>query len=747
MNPLDVIIPVYRGLQETQECILSTLPRLPEWAQLIVINDASPEPGLTAWLRQQAAEGAFTLLENEHNLGFVGTVNRGMELNPERDVLLLNSDVEVPASDWLERMREAAYAHDKVASLTPFSNNATICSFPNFCADNDLFAGLNVTELDAVFAQLSLADPLVEVPTGVGFCMYMRRNCMDAVGLFDEATFGKGYGEENDWCQRAAKAGFVNYHQLNVFAYHKGGVSFQEEGDPRKAKAIELLLGLHPDYNDQVQRFIAADPAKKARRMAALAIIRCHPAPVILLVSHCLGGGVNQHLAELQSFYGDGTCFLRLTPANTAGGVWLHLSAAASDGMHFNLQQPEQHQELLDLLRWLGVARMHLHHTLGVPEPVLELPQQLGCGYMMTIHDYYLLNANPSLTDAQGRFAGDEARQRDAQCAQHYPLPEGMSAAGWREAHLPLLQGAEQVVFPSQDVAARFLTGFGDKVLAANSVVAWHPDSEQQSWPPVVPWQPAEGKKLKVLVLGALSREKGALLLEQVAQRLTGRVEFHLLGYAFKPLQGLINHGPYQPENLQSKLDEIGADVTWFPALCPETYSYTLSTALGRGLPVVFPDIGAFAERTRGRPQSYMLPWNMPAEQVVAFWLALAAGKPVSDWLAAEHAGLEYAACPSPAQGYYRRHYLAELQPVPTVQESLADTLRHTAELVEQLQRPELAPGPLTGRERLLLMLWRVRHWPGVRGFIRLVPYSWQQKLKQRLSKKQLHEILPKSKS
>lgn len=746
MKQLDVIVPVYRGLQETQECLLSTLQCLPGWAQLIVINDASPESELTAWLRQQAAAGRFTLLENEHNLGFVGTVNLGMKLNPDRDVLLLNSDVEVAASDWLERMREAAYAHDRVASLTPFSNNATICSFPDFCADNELFAGLNVTELDAVFAQLPLAETLVEVPTGVGFCMYMRRDCMEVVGLFDEETFGKGYGEENDWCQRAAKAGFVNYHQLNVFAYHKGGVSFQEEGDPRKAKAIELLLGLHPDYNDQVQRFIAADPAKKARIMAALAMVRRHPAPVILLVSHRLGGGVTQHLGELQSFYGDAACFLRLIPADTAGGVWLHLSATVSDGLFFNLQTLEQHQELLALLRWLGVARVHLHHTLGVPRQVLTLPQQLGCGYMMTIHDYYLLNANPSLTDAQGRFAGDDVQRRDVECARHYPLPEGMSAASWRDEQRPLLRDAERLIFPSCDVACRFLASFNDDTLAANSVVAWHPDSEQQPWPSVVPWQPVEGKKLKVMVLGALSREKGALLLEQVAQRLAGQLEFHLLGYAFKPLQGVISHGPYQPENLQSKLDEIDADVAWFPAQCPETYSYTLSTALGRGLPVVFPDIGAFAERTQGREQSYMLSWNMPAEQVAAFWLALAAGKPVDDWLSPEHAGSESAVRPAPVRGYYRRHYLAGLQLSPTVPESLADTLQHATKLLEQL-RLELAPIPLTGRERLLLMLWQVRHWPGVRGFVRLVPYSWQQRLKQRLSKKQLHEILPNKKS
>lgn len=230
MKPLDIIIPVYRGLDETKECILSLLPGMPDWARLIVVNDCSPEPALTQWLREQASPLGFELYENEKNKGFVGTVNFGMALHPDRDVLLLNSDVEVANSDWLERMRLAAYRHERVASLTPFSNNATICSFPHFCQDNALFAELDVNALDRLFSTLPLEDELVEVPTGVGFCMYIRRDCLDAVGYFDEQTFGKGYGEENDWCQRAHKLGWKNYHQLNVFAYHKGGSAFKKKG-------------------------------------------------------------------------------------------------------------------------------------------------------------------------------------------------------------------------------------------------------------------------------------------------------------------------------------------------------------------------------------------------------------------------------------------------------------------------------------------------------------------------------------
>lgn len=753
MNPLDIIIPVYRGLEETQECINSTTPTLPNWAQLIVINDASPDAELTDWLREQAATGAFVLLENEQNLGFVGTVNRGMALNADRDVLLLNSDVEVPNSDWLTRMRSAAYAHDKVASLTPFSNNATICSFPNFCADNELFSGLNVTELDAVFAELPISDPLVAVPTGVGFCMYMRRDCMNEVGLFDEPTFGKGYGEENDWCQRALKLGFVNYHQLNVFAYHKGGVSFQEEGDPRKAKAIELLLGLHPDYNEQVQRFIRQDPAKQARLLAAMALTRQHSAPRVLLISHRLGGGVTQHLNELQTFYGRQARFLRLAPTGEPGTVALTLDPGSSDALYFNVQQPEQYQRLLTVLRWLGVTKLHFHHTMGLPEPIFGLHVALNVTYDVSVHDYYLLNANPTLTSALGLFAGDEPLARDSACAVHYPLPNNISASAWREQQLAWLLAAERIIFPSTDVASRLLAGFNEPALAAKAIVAWHLDSEQAEWPevraiatpgaPPLSAQTASAKPLKVLVLGALSKEKGALLLEQVAGQLAGEVEFHLLGYGFKPLNDVQTHGAYQAENLTAKLAAINADVVWFPAQWPETYSYTLSIALSLGLPVVYPDLGAFAERTQGRASSYMLPWQLPVAQLAEFWRALAQGAAVEHFLALAPISVAYSATPLRMVNFYQQAYLRNIPAKAKVEESVAVSLSQAEDLLQAMKIEPMA-AVLTAKERLLLVLWRVKNRPGICGLLNLIPYAWQQKLKQRLSHKSIHEILPK---
>ncbi len=184
------------------------------------------------------------MLENEHNLGFVATVNRGMALSDAHDVLLLNSDTEV-ANDWLDRLRAAAYSDARVASVTPFSNNATICSYPRFCEPNELPPGWDTARLDALFAATN-AGQVVDVPTGVGFCMYIRRDSLDAVGLFDVENFGKGYGEENDFCRRAAAAGWRNLHALDTFVLHTGGVSFGASKSQREIDAVEQIAPAAP---------------------------------------------------------------------------------------------------------------------------------------------------------------------------------------------------------------------------------------------------------------------------------------------------------------------------------------------------------------------------------------------------------------------------------------------------------------------------------------------------------------------
>lgn len=262
---IEIVVPVYGNLELVQRCVRSIQATSGTCAwHLTLIDDASPDPDVRAWLREFARDHAgVTVLENARNLGFVETVNLGMRLGGRRDVILLNSDTEV-ANDWLDRLRAAALSQQSVGTVTPFSNNATICSYPQFCVDNPLPPGLDTAAMDRLCAASNRGQS-VQIPTAVGFCMYIRRACLDQVGEFDAANFGKGYGEENDFCLRATALGWRHLHALDVFVLHEGGASFKETRVALQANALAAIRRLHPGYEDLIREFVQQDPARPYR--------------------------------------------------------------------------------------------------------------------------------------------------------------------------------------------------------------------------------------------------------------------------------------------------------------------------------------------------------------------------------------------------------------------------------------------------------------------------------------------------
>ncbi|WP_298214173.1 methyltransferase domain-containing protein [Acidovorax sp.] len=725
-HPVDIIVPVYRGLADTRLCVESVLASTNQSAwRLIVINDASPEPEVTQWLRERASQdGRITLLENPENLGFVGTVNRGMALSGSNDVLLLNSDTEV-ANDWLDRIRRAAYGDSKVASVTPFSNNATICSYPRFCKDNQLPDGYDTARLDALCAQTN-PGAVVDVPTGVGFCMYIRRDCLTQVGLFDTENFGKGYGEENDFCQRAAEAGWRNLHLLDTFVLHTGGVSFGDSKSPRERAAMETLRRLHPRYERDVMAFVQTDPAQPYRLALDVARILRAQLPVVLAVLHDRAGGTLRHVRELAHHLSAQAVFLTLTPAP---GRCVRLTLA-NDGEGFQLlfRLADQYQDLVQALSQLGVRHIHYHHLLGHDPLILDLPPQLDVGYDFTAHDFYSYCTHISVTGSDNRYAGEHAPGQCACCSPQDPAPMGSgTVADWRHRNRHFLTGARLVLAPSQDTAQR-MAAFAP---GARVRTIPHTDSAITA-PPALPEPQAkrlsEDTTLKIVVLGALSAIKGADLLEAVALEAAKRkapLEFHLLGYGYRHLQTqprahLTVHGAYDEKDLPGLLQWLQPHLVWFPAQWPETYSYTLSASLQAGLPVVAPDLGAFPERLAGRPWSWVVRWDKSPVEYLNLLLMLreqnfakglspqppqqTGNTPPSDW-------------------DYRQNYLVGLPPAAKVAPaSMQFLLEH---LVVPTDRPHN-----TTKSLLLSGVVRLRSNPLLRGVAQHIPGHWQRTIK-----------------
>lgn len=741
-HAVDIIVPVYRGLDDTRLCLESVLaaPCQTAW-RLIVINDCSPEPEVTEWLRAFAQrDSRIHLLENSENLGFVVTVNRGMALSQDNDVLLLNSDAEV-ANDWLDRIQHAAYSGLRVASVTPFSNNATICSYPRFCQGNELPIGYDTASLDRLFAE-HLAGQAVEVPTGIGFCMYIRRQCLQEIGLFDVNNFGKGYGEENDFCIRAQQAGWTHLHALDTFVRHAGGISFGDSKNARELQAIETLRRLHPRYESDVHTYLQRDPARQARLVIDLARIAGSGRPVVLNVMHNREGGTLRHIQELAQQLGDQVTFLRLSPA--LGGVELRL-----EGLHeafaLRFALPQEQQQLLQTLRQLQVGHIHYHHLLGHAPDITDLPGQLGVTHDFTAHDYYSYCPQISLTDHTDRYCGELGLSQCHKCLKRNPAPGGESIESWRDRHGRLLSQARYLITPSVDVAQRmkrFVPTARIQVVPHASLDARCTAHTQPN-----PRHLKETEPLKIVVLGALSKIKGADVLEDVAllaARHNIPLEFHLLGYAYRslstqPKARLTVHGGYEEKDLPLLLQWLQPDAVWFPAVWPETYSYTLSASLEAGLPIVAPNLGAFAERLQGRDWTWLCAWQQPASQWLDFFQRIrgenfcqATGPGPIDLPLAQH--VRHTDAPTMS---YRSSYVNSLpQPDVTHSASTEALLELVQQVSPYLQDPGTGERPSSAlKSTTLRTLKRLRVSPALSSLTRLVPMHLQRRVKSWLGR------------
>lgn len=292
-QPVSVIIPVYNGLSHLKALIPSLVEHTDAKHEILLVDDASPDPRVTELLYELCQRRAnIRLLRNDTNLGFVKSVNRAAE-HVSGNFAILNSDIQLPPQ-WLDRLMSPIFFEHDVASTTPFSNAATIFSFPNFPNDGDLIGSLSTVDVDRSFQQItSPANIQLDAPTGVGFCMGVNYAAWKAIGGFDESAFGKGYGEENDWCQRAIAAGYHNVLAPNLFVYHAHGGSFhRDEKQALTDKNLATVNKRWPKYEASVRDFIQADPWAEVRDAAFLHLC-CSNGP-LMIFDHDLGGGGQQ---------------------------------------------------------------------------------------------------------------------------------------------------------------------------------------------------------------------------------------------------------------------------------------------------------------------------------------------------------------------------------------------------------------------------------------------------------------------
>lgn len=623
-----VIMPVYKGYDETLAAIHAVLSsRQRTRFALHVINDVTPDAALDAKLAELAARKLFSYVRNETNIGFVKSCNRGLRAFPDVEVVLLNADA-VVSGDWLDRMLAHARHDPSIATVTPLSNNATICSYPVVNGNNLVEPECSAAELDALAAACN-AGRRSDVPTGVGFCFLMSRAGRDAVGILDEVAFGRGYGEENDYCLRAAKAGFRNVLAEDIFVYHAGQVSFAELAASEYAPGQAALIGKHPDYPMRVRQHLRTDPGLYGRMRLDLArLARFAGQNSIVFISHALGGGITTHIRHMERrLRAEGIQVVHLRVGVT--DRWsVEIGSDAVDAPFCpNLSPTSFHQlrPLLDeFLSWLSPLAFHLHSLVGfdwsATTGIMEMVERSGRPFFFTLHDYSVVCHRNDLVLTNGNYCGLPAVETCRICVGgDRSYPESIDPAVRRQTFDRFLHGATAVFAPSQDIAER-LAGAGatypivlrpheEDGRIASGCIAAAPDASRDGQP----------EPIRVATVGAIGAHKGSQVILNLARDAQARqlpISFHIVGYSdlTDDLEeaGVTETGAYKTdEEAMALLAAIDPTCVFLPSIWPETFCFALSIAFDLQRPPVVFDLGAQRDRVEAAGFGFVVPTAM----------------------------------------------------------------------------------------------------------------------------------------
>ena len=630
-NRLSIIIPIYRGLEETHACIASVLAhRNAETDHLILINDCSPEPMMAAMLLTCAHLPNVTLLANQENLGFVRTVNRGLSMASGSDVLLLNADTVLYAGG-LEELRRVAAAHPEIGTVTALSNNATIFSYPHPDLCRAALEDVTWPEL-AALALARNAGKVEDVPTGHGFCMFIKGEVLRRVGHLDEA-FGRGYGEENDFCARAAALGYRNVAAGGVLVEHKESVSFTTERASLMAQNMPRLNALYPEYVPIIMQFEREDGLRRLRwglDAARLAKAVAAGQRFVLVVSNgALEGGTVRAARDIETFSGLGGAQVLTLSADEKGLMVLRGEAPLLRAGF----APDEAEALFALLDVASPARVMVHQILGFSAEFISAftAWLQGRESLFWAHDFYSFCPRVTMIDAIGRFCGGAGADTCARCVKMGGAHENsrmaeLTPAAHRGLMAGLLGSFTHRLAPSANAASYLSRQF--------PALRWealpHPEPADG-----VAAKAREGSDDEIILLGAIGPHKGSGLLLDIAKRarLTHpHLSFRVIGYtdidkALKAVGNVTITGKYKPEELPGLLEETKGRLGLFLSGWPETYSYTLSELVKHGFIPLVPDIGAPADRVREAKFGVVFPFPATPEGVLQTIEDIEAGK------------------------------------------------------------------------------------------------------------------------
>lgn len=336
---------------------------------------------------------------------------------------------------------------------------------------------------------------------------------------------------------------------------------------------------------------------------------------IAIIMTNVHGGGTPRHAYEMAAEWSrQGVQVLFVYANDRRIKVFFYEDGNAYETIRFF---DYDGKKLVLLLKEYHVELIHVEHLLDAESYMLSIHKELQVPLVVTLHDYYFVCPFIQLTNENDIYCEEKGDKSCNECLARRGFysatleKQVKDIKEWRENWLSFLQEASLIIVPSKDMEQRI-----KKYFPLSSI-------QMRENPELIS---AESSDIHVGLIGGLSKAKGAEVIKEVlsmASQKKSPIHFTLFG-TLSDVQLTTDEkryitilGPYKEQEVYSMISSHQINYFWFPGVCPETYSYTLSIPIRLRIPCLSSDIGAIASRIQSHRWGETYPWNAQADKIL----------------------------------------------------------------------------------------------------------------------------------
>ena len=243
---ISIIIVTYNSLTDIKQCVNSIISSTSFSHELIIVDNSSTD-GTQEYLKTLTNA---KIIFNQTNNGFSKACNQGIKESKGDYIVLLNPDTAV-TRNWDIRMTD--HFKEGVGAVGPVSNYVAGLQKLKFYQKEPVVGDILINDLADKLYHWNKGKG-VETKLLIGFCLMIKKEVIENIGMLDEDLFLGNDDLEYSW--RLRNNGWQLVVATDTFVYHKGQASFKTE---KKSKTSNLLQQSSDKLYDKLEKRYGAN--------------------------------------------------------------------------------------------------------------------------------------------------------------------------------------------------------------------------------------------------------------------------------------------------------------------------------------------------------------------------------------------------------------------------------------------------------------------------------------------------------